>query len=629
MGKMQVRIKLVFASFLTALVFAAIVMVTSSYYRGSPQKSADEKTKSDSSALMLSKKISTSFDKVVTVAEILQTAVNHKNIRLNRYGTNTLLQTFLEKNKEFKSVFLAFEKNTFDGSDHNFRGYKGNKWGHDDSGRFIPQWERSADGEGLLFPYNTADPLRKDIYEKSMTKGKPVVSGPHLFQYNGGKHLILMVAVPLFDSNSKFIGIAGTDYDLNFFSKNLEEVFENTREGVIVFSAGGALLGASGKFKKLTGDTDEKIFEGKENYRVSKIQPGSIGPDLSFTLVEEITGVNVPEAKEVNLFPAVAGSVIGLVLIIVFTLYVRSQYVSPIKSIVENGKLMLTGADIVSIGDGAAEFRQLSEMLTMISHEFAQRRDYISNTGLMLNRSTEKLHLGIVNALDNIDSHENSFENMSAAIKNITDAVSRNSQDAENTDKLAQFTAEEAIEGGEAVANTVKAMKDIVDQIHVIEDIAYKTNLLALNAAIEAARAGEHGRGFAVVASEVRKLAERSQQASIQIRDVASNSMNIAERAGELLGTIVPKIKETAELIQNISESSQDQRNNILNINTGMEEINEIFVNNNDQIQALFSEISELKSLSTRVVEKTGTGIKDTEMLPKKGSVNVDKIEET
>ena len=87
-----------------------------------------------------------------------------------------------------------------------------------------------------------------------------------------------------------------------------------------------------------------------------------------------------------------------------------------------------------------------------------------------------------------------------------------------------------ALEGGDAVKQTVSAMKQIAQKISIIDDIAYQTNLLALNAAIEAARAGEHGKGFAVVAAEVRKLAERSQVAAQEISTVATGSVELAEK---------------------------------------------------------------------------------------------------
>src|SRR6266536_1220138 len=92
-------------------------------------------------------------------------------------------------------------------------------------------------------------------------------------------------------------------------------------------------------------------------------------------------------------------------------------------------------------------------------------------------------------------------------------------------------------------AENSRQMETIAEKISIVEDIAYQTNLLALNAAIEAARAGDHGKGFAVVATEVRKLAERSQTAAQEISSVASSNVRVAEKAGHMLGELVPAIK--------------------------------------------------------------------------------------
>ena len=108
--------------------------------------------------------------------------------------------------------------------------------------------------------------------------------------------------------------------------------------------------------------------------------------------------------------------------------------------------------------------------------------------------------------------------------------------------------AKEATEGGESVRQTVFAMKQIAKKIGIINDIAYQTNLLALDAAIEAARVGEHGKGFAA-AAEVRKLAERSQVAVQAISELASSSVQMAEKAGKLLDEMVPSINKTSDLI--------------------------------------------------------------------------------
>ena len=137
--------------------------------------------------------------------------------------------------------------------------------------------------------------------------------------------------------------------------------------------------------------------------------------------------------------------------------------------------------------------------------------------------------------------------------------IQQNADNSQQTEKISLKAANDADEGGKAVIEAVSAMKEIATKISIIEEIARQTNLLALNAAIEAARAGEHGKGFAVVAAEVRKLAERSQSAAGEISELSATSVDVAEKAGEMLTKLVPDIQKTSELVQEISASSAEQ----------------------------------------------------------------------
>jgi methyl-accepting chemotaxis protein len=181
-------------------------------------------------------------------------------------------------------------------------------------------------------------------------------------------------------------------------------------------------------------------------------------------------------------------------------------------------------------------------------------------------------------------------------MEQMTSNIMQNADNAQQTEKIAVKSADDAKEGGEAVAETVAAMKEIASKISIIEEIARQTNMLALNAAIEAARAGEHGKGFAVVAAEVRKLAERSQQAAGEINRLSASSVHISEKAGEMLGMIVPAIQKTAGLVQEINASSSEQKNGADQINKAIQELDQVIQQNASASEEMATTAQQLTS---------------------------------
>jgi methyl-accepting chemotaxis protein len=151
------------------------------------------------------------------------------------------------------------------------------------------------------------------------------------------------------------------------------------------------------------------------------------------------------------------------------------------------------------------------------------------------------------------------------------------------------------------VGQTVEAMKEIAEKISIIEEIARQTNLLALNAAIEAARAGEHGKGFAVVAAEVRKLAERSGTAAAEISELSSSSVEVAEKAGKMLGQLVPDIERTAALVQEITAASNEQNAGATQINQAISQLDTVIQQNASASEEMASTSEELSSQSQQL----------------------------
>ncbi len=185
-------------------------------------------------------------------------------------------------------------------------------------------------------------------------------------------------------------------------------------------------------------------------------------------------------------------------------------------------------------------------------------------------------------------------ERTSASVEEMSASVAQNTENAKITDSMAANSAKEAVSGGEAVTQTVLAMKQIAAKIGIIDDIAYQTNLLALNAAIEAARAGEHGKGFAVVAAEVRKLAERSQVAAKEISELASTSVTVSEQAGQLLNTMIPSIRKTSDLVQEISAASEEQNTGLIQISGTISQLSQVSQQNASASEELAATAEEM-----------------------------------
>ncbi|MBP7096413.1 MAG: HAMP domain-containing protein [Spirochaetia bacterium] len=194
-------------------------------------------------------------------------------------------------------------------------------------------------------------------------------------------------------------------------------------------------------------------------------------------------------------------------------------------------------------------------------------------------------------------------EEVSSSMEEMSASIQTNADHAAATETLVRRTAGNAEEGGKAVADAVAAMKDIAARIGIIEEIARQTNLLALNAAIEAARAGDSGKGFAVVASEVRKLAERSGTAAAEISGLAGSSLEVSDRAGRLIGGIVPDIRQTAELVHEIAAASREQVTGATQINAALVQLDLVIQRNAASSEELSGTATELSGLSATLVE--------------------------
>jgi len=272
-----------------------------------------------------------------------------------------------------------------------------------------------------------------------------------------------------------------------------------------------------------------------------------------------------------------------------------------IINLLSKGKLRFSfNEKLLGLND---EFGEMTQALDKVRKQMFDSISGIKGISDQIFTSAKQQSQAALQISESASEQASTTEEISSTFEEISASNMMNSSNANTTANISSNTLVAMDEVNAVMKETVESIRIIIDRIGVINDIAYQTNILSLNASVEAARAGEHGRGFAVVANEVRLLAENSKRSADEIKELSAKTIDITQKAGQMVEELTDSIARVNELVGEISVASAEQSNGTQQINNAVLELNNQAQNNASLSEEMASNSEELTAQSEKLKE--------------------------
>ena len=391
-------------------------------------------------------------------------------------------------------------------------------------------------------------------------------------------------------------GIAGLDAQINDLENSSKGNKANSAELKTFIESARKFVNVFGEVKML----ELARLELSQNITWEIKGTSDIGLDKVLEMGEN-TNSTIKTERGILIISALVVILLGI-----FLLYIITQSITiPIYRGIEVAHLISEG-DLTQKLDISRkdEIGMLAEALNKVSMNLRSMIGHLVENAHLIEESSSKLLESANEISDGAKQQASAAEEISSSMEQMYANIQQNTENARETQKIAEISVKEVNKSKESFRLATKSLGDITEKVSMINDIAFQTNILALNAAIEAARAGEQGKGFAVVAGEVKKLADKSRDATKEINDVSQATIIMSKTARRELETLVPEIEKTAALINEITEANLEQSSSVEHINNAMQQLNTVIQNNaqrSDELAASSKDLSrqseELSSL--------------------------------
>lgn len=454
---------------------------------------------------------------------------------------------------------------------------------------------------------------------------------------NGDSILLITYAHSIIFDN-EIIGLMGIDISIDWMQDFVSDssIFDDMAEISII--SGKGVINAHNKDESLVGENISTIYANSENeirFLNSNNQENILEDGffkfyvpIKFKTIKTPWHVRIAVPKQVVLkesFKSLLQRLILAIGILSFTLFITYFYINKlikrISAIATSAKRVAKGNLGVKFTDaGNDEIRELSDSLQSMISRFTNIISSIKKTTGQLYDSGNELSNVAIKLSEGASKQASSTEEVSASMEEMTANIEQNAENAKAADSIARKSAEGIEISSKNVIQTTNSMGEIANKTSIIGDIAFQTNILALNAAIEAARAGVHGKGFGVVASEVGKLADHSKKAASEIDELTKKSFGIAQKSGELLEQIAPDINKTAQLVQEITNASLEQKAGTEQINNAIQQLNNVTQENAGSAELLATNVEALNALADKLNKLIGFFKVDNEQKTRPGN---------